>query len=83
MQIVFSPKAAKEFARLPKELQRRLAKKLQTYTDSPRPLAFAKAMAGDHTGSYRYRIGDYRVIFDYTVTQISIYRIGHRKDVYQ
>ena len=34
-------------------------------------------------GEYRFRIGDYRVIFDTVKESIIILSIGHRKDIYQ
>ena len=32
---------------------------------------------------YRFRIGDYRVIFDHTDVAIIVLRVGHRKDIYK
>jgi len=34
-------------------------------------------------GTYRFRIGDYRVIFDIEDDQIIVLRIGHRREVYR
>lgn len=34
-------------------------------------------------GTYRYRIGDYRVIFDMDGKKVVILRIGHRREVYR
>jgi len=34
-------------------------------------------------GSYRLRIGDYRVIFDIIGNDIVVLRIGHRKEIYK
>lgn len=40
-------------------------------------------LKGSFQGLYRYRIGDYRVIYTKTVDGILVLRIGHRKDVYR
>jgi mRNA interferase RelE/StbE len=34
-------------------------------------------------GTYRFRIGDYRAIFDIDGENIVILRIGHRRDIYK
>jgi mRNA interferase RelE/StbE len=42
-----------------------------------------KALKGDFRGCYRYRFGDYRVIYSITKQDILILRIGNRKEVYR
>ncbi len=34
-------------------------------------------------GTYRFRVGNYRVIFDLDDEQIVILRVGHRRDIYR
>ncbi|MBC8526038.1 MAG: type II toxin-antitoxin system RelE/ParE family toxin [Candidatus Cloacimonetes bacterium] len=34
-------------------------------------------------GSYRFRIGNYRVIFDIDEDKLVILRVGHRKNIYR
>jgi mRNA interferase RelE/StbE len=34
-------------------------------------------------GTYRFRIGDYRIIFDIEDEEIVILRVGHRKEIYR
>jgi len=34
-------------------------------------------------GTYRFRIGDYRVIFDIEGKDIVALRVGHRRDIYR
>ncbi|GAB2497452.1 type II toxin-antitoxin system RelE/ParE family toxin [Alkalibacterium psychrotolerans] len=48
------------------------------------PRQFGKGLVGNHSGEWRYRIGDYRLIADIndeTIT-ILILEIGHRRDIY-
>lgn len=51
------------------------------------PLANAKELSGVFSGLYRYRIGNYRVIFEYNESGeliiLTILKIGHRKDIYK
>ena len=42
-----------------------------------------KQLAGEYSGLYRYRIGDYRIIYSIFKDSILILRVGHRKDVYK
>ncbi|MDZ8223021.1 type II toxin-antitoxin system RelE/ParE family toxin [Nostoc sp. ChiVER01] len=44
-----------------------------------------KALKGDYTGYYRYRIGDYRVIYSINdeVVQVLVVAIAHRSEVYR
>jgi mRNA interferase RelE/StbE len=34
-------------------------------------------------GEYRFRIGDYRVIFDIEGNEIVVLRVGHRREIYK
>ena len=42
-----------------------------------------KPLKGDFRGCYRYRFGDYRVIYSISNQEIVILRIGHRKEIYR
>lgn len=51
--------------------------------DNPRRLG--KALTASHSGEWRYRVGDYRIlciIHDDRLI-IEVFAIGHRKDVYK
>lgn len=41
------------------------------------------SLKGQFTGLRKYRVGEYRVIFALTETEVLILRVAHRKDVYQ
>jgi len=77
----FDPDAAKDLAKLPAEISRRIFKKIQdSKTD---PLHYWLRLDGrtDH----RLRIGDYRAIADIYSKEslIHITKIGHRKNMYE
>jgi mRNA-degrading endonuclease RelE of RelBE toxin-antitoxin system len=61
MEFVFTPTAEEHFGHLPRQTQKRIATKMRFYAKQPDPLQFAEPLTGSHT--YRFRIGDYRVIF--------------------
>ncbi|NTV67911.1 MAG: type II toxin-antitoxin system RelE/ParE family toxin [Chlorobaculum sp.] len=82
--IEFTASAEKELAKLDKSGAKRILKYLRERV-SVDPRASGKALKGDHSGLWRYRIGDYRVIcdiYDETIT-VLVVRVGHRKEVYR
>lgn len=79
----FRPEARKQLYKLSKEIQRRIIIKLDYYASSDSPILFAKRLKNMETGSYRFRVGDYRIIFDIRETIIVILRIGHRSEIYR
>jgi len=82
--MVFKPSAQKQMAQLNKTTQQRIAKKLQFYLSQDEPLAYAVKMADSGLdGQYRFRIGDYRLIFDVANNKIIILKVQHRRDIYK
>ena len=77
------PNAFKELNKLSKDTQKRIIRKLDYFTQSDNPLVFAEALINFELGSYRYRVGDYRIIFDLKNDVIVILSIGHRRDIYK
>jgi len=78
--IVFTERALKDLERLSKEVKERIASKLKEY--SIEPFKYARKLNNQKIGEYRFRMGDYRIIFDHDDNKIIILRIGHRKDIY-
>lgn len=79
----FTRQADRELRQLPVSDQRRLVTKLKTYLASPNPLRHAKKLEGVTGKIYRFRVGTYRVIFEWSGIDILVLRVGHRKDVYR
>nr|MDO8100512.1 type II toxin-antitoxin system RelE/ParE family toxin [Candidatus Njordarchaeota archaeon] len=80
-RVVLTRRALKDFESIEKETRKRIAAKLQEYAEEP--LKYAQKLINQKMGSYRFRIGDYRVIFDIDAGNIVILRIGHRKSIYK
>ena len=49
------------------------------------PLELGKPLSRNFKGMYRYRSGDYRVVYtiDLENREITILRVGHRKEIYK
>ena len=79
--LLYTRRALKDIQSLEAKVKNRIAKTLLKYSENP--LDHAQKLLDEKLGSYRFRIGDYRVIFDIEDDQIVILRVGHRKDIYR
>lgn len=83
----YTRRALKDLQALEAKTARRILEKIKTYSEMDNPLSQAKSLSGVLEGLYRYRVGDYRAIFevssDGTVIILVILNIKHRKDIYR
>lgn len=80
-KVILTQRALKDLENIDKEMQKRIATKLKEYCEEP--LRYARKLISPQIGTYRFRVGDYRVIFDIDRENIVILRIGHRKSIYK
>jgi len=85
-QVIYTEKANEDLRNIDYSVAKRILKKILFFANQKDPLTFAKRLTNTDLGAYRFRIGDYRAIFD-TDRQGNIYllkilRIKHRKDIY-
>ena len=75
--------AKTDFQLLPMAIQLRVQALYQRLARWP-DVSGAKPLRGGMAGAYRLRTGDYRVLFTVKqdVKRIEVFRIAHRKDVY-
>jgi mRNA interferase RelE/StbE len=76
----------KQFKKLDRSVQVLVAKWVNKHlieTDKPR--AYGKALIGNLSGYWRYRIGDYRLIVEINDRELVIIAIGiaHRSEIYK
>jgi mRNA interferase RelE/StbE len=74
-------RAVKDLKNINKTTKKRIGAKLQDFSEEP--LKYARKLSDPRIGSYRFKIGDYRIIFDIDDDNIVILRIGHRKNIYK
>nr|QNO55775.1 toxin RelE3 [Methanosarcinales archaeon ANME-1 ERB7] len=79
-KVVFTKRALKDLENIDKKMQNRIAIKLKGYAKES--FISTRKLISQKIGTYRFRIGDYRVIFDIDGENIVILRIGHRRDIY-
>lgn len=83
-QVLFKPTAVKDLRKLPTTLQKRIKEKLEFYLSQGEPLDYAVQLVGNkESGEYRFRVGDYRLVFDKEGDSLIILYIEHRRDVYR
>jgi mRNA interferase RelE/StbE len=80
-RLVYTNRAAKDIRKLNKQVKERIGEDLQHFAEDP--LVHSRRLINSDIGTYRYRIGDYRVVFDIEGSDIVLLRVGHRKDIYK
>lgn len=80
MEFLFTPTAEEHFAHLDRQVQKRIAAKMRFYAKQADPLQFAEPLTGSDT--YRFRIGDHRVIFKIFHNTLWIVAIRRRDKAY-
>ncbi|MGM5487747.1 MAG: type II toxin-antitoxin system RelE family toxin [Nanobdellota archaeon] len=80
-ELVFDEKVLQYLEKLPKNISKRIFKKLQDTKEKPHHY-FVKLT---DRSEYKLRVGDYRVIADIEENKLIIYviHVDHRKNVYK
>ena len=79
--LIYTQRAERDIARLYSKTKERIGKTLLRYQEEP--LRYAEKLSDPILGGYRFRIGDYRVIFDIEGNEIVVLRVGHRREIYR
>jgi mRNA interferase RelE/StbE len=80
-KIIFAKRAIKDLDNLNEDVKEKIKGKLKVLMSDP--TSNSKKLSNPIIGSYRFRVGDYRVIFDIDKDKVVILRIGNRKDIYK
>ena len=85
MKIIIQPNAKKQLKNLDFTIQKRIAKFIDNLDGLENPRIKGKSLAGNLSGFWRYRVGDYRIICDIVDNEITIYilDISHRSKSYK
>lgn len=85
-RVVFSQAAAREIRKMDKHVAAFILAWINKNLDGcENPRQHGKGLTANHSGKWRYRIGDYRLIADIQDDQvlILIVAVGHRRDIYE
>jgi mRNA interferase RelE/StbE len=80
-RLLYTSRAERDIKKLPPDIKRRIGQTLLRYKQAPHD--YSETLADTKLGTYRFRIGDYRVIFDIDGNEIIVLRVGHRRDIYR
>jgi mRNA interferase RelE/StbE len=80
-RLIYTKTASGDIQKLDTVAKRKIGKKLKDYSQSP--LTYAKKLTDPKIGTYRWRIGNYRIVFDIEGNNLVILRAGHRKEIYR
>jgi mRNA interferase RelE/StbE len=83
-KLLIKPSAGKELSRLDSKADRqRIVQRIEALAEEPRPHG-AETLAG-YDDRYRIRQGNYRVVYliDDHRHEVTIFKVGDRKDVYR
>jgi len=79
--LVYTRRAEKDIDKLDPFMKRQIGKSLLKLQDNP--LRHSEKLTDPEIGTYRFRVGDYRVIFDLEGKDVIVLRVGHRKEIYR
>jgi mRNA interferase RelE/StbE len=80
-RLVYTQRAVRDIQGLDPATKERIGKTILRYEADP--LKHAERLTDSRLGSYRFRVGDYRVVFDLEGEEIVILRVGHRREIYK
>ena len=84
-KVRLSPRAERFYAGTERSLAKKLARCFRRLEEDPRAHASIRALRGPLAGLWRYRIGDYRVVYriDDAGRIVQVLIIVHRRDAYE
>ncbi len=80
-RLIYTRRAVRDIEGLDPRVKDRIGKTLLRYEKDP--LRHAEKLTHSDLGSYRFRVGDYRVVFDLEGEEIVVLRVGHRREIYK
>lgn len=81
-QIVITKTAYADLVKLNKPTRKRLKDRITSYLIMDNPLLHAVKLKNKAEGTYRWRIGDYRIVFDIDKNKVVLLRVQHRQEIY-
>lgn len=81
MKLTLSPRAEKQLRQIPKVHQLIVAEKIRSLPSTERSFRIEKLRG--YRNIYRVRVGDYRLVYRKTPSEIYIILIGHRREIYK
>ncbi|MBT4384359.1 type II toxin-antitoxin system RelE/ParE family toxin [Candidatus Peregrinibacteria bacterium] len=86
-KVVYTKLSQKDLRGLDRSVVQRILKKVDEFSQLDEPLVKAKKLKGFEIDTYRFRVGNYRVVFrldpkSQKLVILVVLRVAHRKDIY-
>lgn len=81
IDIKIDDKAIKDLSKINKKDALKIFQKIENLKDFPKVANYKKLT--NFEPPFRLRVGDYRVLFDLEDSEITVYRVKHRKESYR
>lgn len=82
--LIFSPSFRRDLERLPSRVHDEVLEALKQLESSPKgPSPKIKKLKGKGVGQWRLEVWPYRVRYDVIGSEVHLYRVRHRKDIYR
>lgn len=87
-RLVYTNQAEKDLGRIDRSVAVRILEKVDSFLRLADPMIQAKQLTGFDIPTYRFRVGDYRVVFrkdqkTNCLVILVVLKIEHRKEVYK
>ena len=81
--VLIAKRAERDLGALAPSTQDRIRSRIEALADEPFPPG-RKKLSGQYTGTWRVRIGDFRVLYDVQqeIVTVLVLRVRNRKDAY-
>ena len=79
--LVYTWRAAKDIKKLDPSTKDKIGNAILKLQHNP--IEYSEKLTDPKIGTYRFRTGDYRVIFDIEEKDIVILMVGHRREIYK
>jgi mRNA interferase RelE/StbE len=83
LSLVYTRRALKDLAGLPAAEGKRIRERLKGYAAAPEIAGQDVKPLRGAPGDFRLRSGDWRALFTVSGDEMTVYRIGHRREVYR
>lgn len=81
--VIYEPEAIADLEKLPPDNRQRIVNKIEWLAENFEQIT-PQALSNNLSGFFKLRVGDYRVIYEFSSTDktITVDRVGHRSEIY-
>ena len=79
--LIYTKTSVRDIRKLDKVVNKKIKGNIEIYSKSPQK--YDRRLIDARIGDYRWRVGNYRIVFDIKGKDIVILRVRHRREVYK